>query len=66
MVHLFHTYLGRHHELEPDKAHSTVMGIICPLVDIGLTVTQNLGKAQALEALVAVESLYIVTCFCKK
>ena len=37
----------RHGEFEPDKAHSTVVGIICPpaLVEIGLTVTQNLGKA---------------------
>ena len=41
-----------HGEFEPDKAHSTVMGIICPpLVEIGLTVTRNLGKARASEAL---------------
>ena len=59
MAHLFHTYLGRHRELEPDKAHSTVMGIICPLV-IELTVTQNLGKAQTLEALVAVTPLHMM------
>ena len=31
----------RHSEFEPDKAHSTVVGIICPLVEIGLTVTQH-------------------------
>ena len=49
----------RHGEFEPDKAHSTVVGIICPLVEIGLTVTQNLDKARALEALVAVAALYL-------
>ena len=54
-------YQGRHGEFEPDKAHSTVVGIIAPLVEVGLTVTQNLGKARALEALVAVAPLYIVT-----
>ena len=49
---------GRHGEFEPDKAHSTVVGIICPpLVGIGLTVTKNLGKARALQALVAVAAL---------
>ena len=42
---------GRQCEFEPIKAHSTVVGIICPLAEIGLTVTQNLGKALALEAL---------------
>ena len=44
---------GRHGEFEQDKAHSTVVGIICPPpppVEIGLTVTQNLGKGWALEA----------------
>ena len=51
---------GRHDEFEPDKAHSTVVGIICPLVEIGLTVTQNLGKARALEALVAVAALILM------
>ena len=44
-------------EFKLDKAHSTVVGIICPLVEIGLTVTQNIGKAKALEALVAVAPL---------
>ena len=39
---------GGHVEFEPDKAHSIVVGII-PLVEIGLTVIQTLGKAQALE-----------------
>ena len=48
---------GRHGEFEPDKSHITVLGIIWPMVDIGLTVTQNLGKARALEALVAVGPL---------
>ena len=47
----------RHGEFEADKAHSTLVGIISPLVDIGLTVSQNLGKALALEALVAVAAL---------
>ena len=52
------TLQGRHGEFEPDKAHSTVVGTICPpLVEIGLTVTQNLGKASPLEALVAVAPL---------
>ena len=52
---------GRHGELEPDKAHSTVVGIIYPpLVEIGLGVTQNLGKARALEALVAVAALTLM------
>ena len=47
---------GHYGQLEADKAHSTVAGIICPpaLVEIGLTVTQNLGKARTLEALVPV------------
>ena len=36
-----------------------MVGIICPLVEIGLTVTQNLGKALALEALVAVAPLQL-------
>ena len=31
-----------------------------PLVEIGLTVTQNLGKGRALEALVAVAPLVLV------
>jgi hypothetical protein len=33
---------------------------MCPLVEIGLTVTQILGKARALEALVAVAALIMV------
>ena len=49
---------GRHGEFEPDKAHNTAS-----LVEIGLTVTQNLGKARALEALVAVEPLIWVIFF---
>ena len=48
------TQMSEHYQFEQDKAHSTVMGIICPMVEIGSTVTQNLGKARALEALVAV------------
>ena len=32
------------------------------LIEIGLTVTQNLGKARALEALVAVAPLYYILC----
>ena len=36
---------------------STVVVIICPVVEIGLTLTQNLGKARALEVLVAVAPL---------
>ena len=53
-----HTGQGRHGEFDPDKAHNTVVGIICPpLVEIGLTVTQNLGKARALKALVVVAAL---------
>jgi hypothetical protein len=54
----------RHGEFEPDKAHSTVVGIISPpaLVEIGLTVTQNLGKAQAWEALIA----FFMYCKAKK
>ena len=47
---------GRRGEFEPDKAHSTVVGMP-PLVEIWLTVTQNLGKARALEALVDVAPL---------
>ena len=47
----------RHSEFEPDKAHSTVVGIICPLVEKGLTVTQHLGKATALAALAAMAAL---------
>ena len=35
-----------------------MVGIICPLVEIGLIVTQNLDKAPALEALVALASLH--------
>ena len=31
-----------------------------PLVEIGLTVTQNLGKARALEALVAMATLILL------
>ena len=50
------TQMSEHYQCEQDKAHSTVMGIICPLV-IELTVTQNLGKAKTLEALVAVAPL---------
>ena len=57
---------GYHGEFQPDKAQYSVRGIICPLFWIGLNDTQNLGKARALEALVAVEPLYIVTFFCKK
>ena len=39
---------------------SNLVGIICPLVEIGLTVTLNLGKAWALEALVAVVPLLLI------
>ena len=59
-----HNDLERHGKFEPGKAHSTVMGIICPpLVKIGLTIIQNLGKARALEALLAVVPLIIVILF---
>ena len=50
LLNINHTQ-GGHVEFEPDKAHSIVVGIICPppLVEIGLTVIQTLGKARALE-----------------
>ena len=62
---LLQIYLPQEHhsEFEPDKAHSTVVGIICPLVEIGLTVTQHLGKARVLEALVAVAPLHCTNLF---
>jgi hypothetical protein len=56
LLNAIHNIRGARAKFEPDKAHSTA-----PLVEIGLTVTQNLDKARALEALVAVAPLNIVS-----
>ena len=51
------TSQGRHGQFESDKAHSIVVGIICPPGWDRVNCNPNLGKARALEALVAVVPL---------
>ena len=63
MVHLFHTYddyvqcNGATANLSQTRPIVLWWAYSAPLVEIRLTVTQNLGKAWALEALVAVAPL---------
>ena len=54
---IFHLVQGRHGEFEPDKAHSTVVGIICPPGSDRVNWSQNLDKAKALAALAAMAPL---------